>query len=690
MATWTDYYSDNDRDGGSLQHLFDKSQQELSDLCLGHLEDAAAFALTISTSGGANVILLPKNKGEVSVLHQGFSTSTHLGGDLLLVFANGNLSESPFKVVNPLVVVHELPTRNSRAGSGSPTLLSMFGATTADEFSRLPPEGNTILEGRPNHILLHPRYLTAISCPRSIEAKTLAFGILGDINSVTDNNPNMSEDEARNVEEAKRDVEALLAFLWTSARGGLITSIHLTDIPESPQLNHQCELLRQKVRGGGTTLTPGGTIGVPTARTSEVAALTGAAQSLMMAMSANERVRKRERREDKEDKSLIKALGPDQQKLFSALATDDLRDPPEVGDFMKGILRLRSPHAAANQVISAMNGRVGTVSLAGLHRFFSSGFLSQEDSSAEPGGLSILLCRPKGATSGPTAFNRDKARVREYMGLDVDDETIQYILKKEYFIPQHIHDMKIQIETFQFLLELVTVRRGVITRGIRVITKAFDQFHTLIEEMFLVVDNFALKFLLTLDRAIQGFLQKLLRLREPDQARGELRGYLERKARAVLQDLEDNLPPRIIVPASLLKTASKPSRGSGRDRDDSGRGNENRDKGNPKSTREKQELSERQEKERLARLPAANPDIQKDWQIPNGKDYREFFPKDSANLDGWPRLPDPRHKAPKRMCLKFQVHGSCNQGCYLAHQPRSEMDTKDSKTVAAKFAKLYS
>ena len=69
MATWTDYYSDNDRDGGSLQHLFDKSQQELSDLCLGHLEDAAAFALTISTSGGANVILLPKNKGEVSVIH---------------------------------------------------------------------------------------------------------------------------------------------------------------------------------------------------------------------------------------------------------------------------------------------------------------------------------------------------------------------------------------------------------------------------------------------------------------------------------------------------------------------------------------------------------------------------------------------------------------------------------------------
>jgi hypothetical protein len=47
-----------------------------------------------------------------------------------------------------------------------------------------------------------------------------------------DNNPNMSEDEAGNVEEAKRDVEALLAFLWTSAKG-VLTTMRLADIPES-------------------------------------------------------------------------------------------------------------------------------------------------------------------------------------------------------------------------------------------------------------------------------------------------------------------------------------------------------------------------------------------------------------------------------------------------------------------------
>jgi hypothetical protein len=34
--------------------------------------------------------------------------------------------------------------------------------------------------------------------------------------------------------------------------------------------------------------------------------------------------------------------------------------------------------------------------------------------------------------------------------------------------------------------------------------------------MFFVVDNVSLKFLLTLDRAIQGFLPKLLKVWEPD------------------------------------------------------------------------------------------------------------------------------------------------------------------------------
>jgi hypothetical protein len=60
-------------------------------------------------------------------------------------------------------------------------------------------------------------------------------------------------------------------------------------------------------------------------------------------MNSNERMQQREQQEDKEDKLLIKFLGPNQLKLFHLLATDYLRDPPNTTKFMKGILRLQSP-----------------------------------------------------------------------------------------------------------------------------------------------------------------------------------------------------------------------------------------------------------------------------------------------------------------------------------------------------------
>jgi hypothetical protein len=57
--------------------------------------------------------------------------------------------------------------------------------------------------------------------------------------------------------------------------------------------------------------------------------------------------------------------------------------------------------------------------------------------------------------------------------------------------------------------------------------------------MFNMVYNFELKCVLTLDRVIQGFLQKANRLKQPDPARNNLRGYLKwGRAKRMLPDLE--------------------------------------------------------------------------------------------------------------------------------------------------------
>jgi hypothetical protein len=82
------------------------------------------------------------------------------------------------------------------------------------------------------------------------------------------------------------------------------------------------------------------------------------------------------------------------------------------------------------------------------------------------------------------------------------------------------------------------------------------------KDMFNMLYNFGLKCILTLDRAIQGFLQKANRLKQPDPVRNSLMGYLKWRANMMLPDLEDNIPPSMIVISSLIKLSMRAEQGS--------------------------------------------------------------------------------------------------------------------------------
>jgi hypothetical protein len=116
----------------------------------------------------------------------------------------------------------------------------------------------------------------------------------------------------------------------------LVGAVPLNDLPESPPLNHQCELIRGNARSGGP-----GDPGSPAqgrapwpATTGELTALTAVYQKLMTTMSNADVARARNRTKDWALKSLIKSLGPTQQDLFLTQATDDLRDVPAQLTFM--------------------------------------------------------------------------------------------------------------------------------------------------------------------------------------------------------------------------------------------------------------------------------------------------------------------------------------------------------------------
>jgi hypothetical protein len=114
----------------------------------------------------------------------------------------------------------------------------------------------------------------------------------------------------------------------------------------------------------------------------------------------------------------------------------------------------------------------------GLHRFFTNRFMSQEKNAAGVGGLSVFLCFHKTRHSGPVAFNQDRGQLRKHLGLDTDEATLTFYLKKEFTVAKDVHKLQIQVETFRNLLKLLTRHDSVVTQGLYVVLREFKTHYT--------------------------------------------------------------------------------------------------------------------------------------------------------------------------------------------------------------------
>jgi hypothetical protein len=674
-TTWKDFYVAGADNGGPVQDLWNRTIDELGKLSENCTNNVPRLCSTINSSNGANVLMIPSGSLDiVEFIHNGVVTSTHLGGPEIVMFAHRNLSESPFKVLDVTAAVTPIfppNTRKKTLSAGCPELSSMYEALTDGEFSDLPGEGNGILKGKPLHLWLHPSLLVGVNCARRTSASELAIKLIEEIRTMEDAQPPPSEQELVEIQAQKDGLHTVLAFLWAAANK-LLAQVPLGDLPESPQLNYQCETIRSKIRPAGAghpgagpdPANPAGTT------TGELTALTSVAQTLMTAIGQNEAARRTERDEDKAAKSLIRSLGPTQQRLFQTLATDDLRDAPTKSKLMTEVLACRSPTAAVNRIRSEMTAWQGTVSMSGLHRFFANGFMSEESNRADPGGLSIFSCYPRTRDSGPVAFNKDKAQLREHLKLDVDDETLSYYLKRDLFVAKDIHELTIQFETFRKLLELLSVHDTVATHGLTIAIRGFREYYTQIQEMIVVSPNFCLKILYAFDKHIQRFYQMVAGLGNPATSHTTVRNFLSSKAERIMEDLADGIAPSVILPASLANPHPE---------------NTPEDVITP-VTRTPKERGKSQD----STSPDVNKEVQAGWKLPQGVTYASLFSGPSPNLGGWPILQDtPRLKGPKPMCIRFQSTGTCRKNCFLAHTVKSKMNPKDAQTATARFKEIY-
>lgn len=662
---WVSYYRANQADGGTIEALYAFDDEELAEISKGHNNDAGKLRATIAGSGGGNIVLVPGPKGFVNFLHQGFATTTHLGGDVILGFIQGNFSTSPFKVIGrPADAVIPIDqgratTRGKTAPTACPTLAAIFGAGSGDEFAALPGEVDT-LAGRPNHIFVHPSLFTIADGPKSARSKTLAWAIVDKL--ATELLTAGSDQERAATREEQENVGTLLAFLWASEQG-LLSPVTLTDMPESPHLNHQCELIVKKI--GNNITTPAGNS--PNVNSG----LAVATHSLILSMQSAENTRLLERAEDKSAKSLIRNLSPRQQSLFTKLCTRHMQSAPVMPAFLTACLAEKAPHRATNLIAHESRKWKGTFSASGLSRFLAGGYISQEGNQGEPGGFTVFMFHPRSPLSKGTATEsmiQGRGRVREFFDLDPDDETVRFYQKKEFFVPKSENELKIVLQTWHDLLELLTGQDSIAVAGLALILEKFDDHYEVIQEMFASSSDFGLTVLVILDNHLQRFFEMVSDMDDVTKASSRERDFLWRQATKFLESLENRQPPSVVIPQCLRKTQSTAEEDTG-----------------PATKKKKATKT-------ATKSPVTtdtNPEHQKVFSVPAGKTYTEFFDSGGENATGWPKLRDPRLSGIKSLCVRYQVNGSCTSSCTLAHVPISKMSDKTAAELAARIKKIY-
>jgi hypothetical protein len=180
------------------------------------------------------MILVPGTTGFMQVLHHGFTHSTELGaGPMDIIAVQGNLSQAALKVIPKNIIVTKAGnTAGRRSSVECPTLESMLGTTTADEYRNLAPARNGILKKKPNHIF---------TGPETFLAKGAKMVRAGDLAALIIDKFTVDADDDDQVAQAKLDeagtAELLLAFLWASEIK-LLVPVPLEEPIESDVLNN--------------------------------------------------------------------------------------------------------------------------------------------------------------------------------------------------------------------------------------------------------------------------------------------------------------------------------------------------------------------------------------------------------------------------------------------------------------------
>ena len=555
----------------------------------------------------------------------------------------------------------------------------MLAAGSADEFADLEADGNEIRLKRPNHLLISPQIFVLAEGARTVSSKELAFQITSRLAFADD-------DDSVEVEEKETErewVEELLASLWASEKG-LLAPITLTDIRETALMNHLIRSVKDKL-GRRTTpavVSPTGDVGGSLISLEPMAA---SSQNLVSILNRIQDGTDDDKIKKEAEKSIMKVMGPTQRSLFLALCTPDMRETPDMTDFMSNLTSSKTPQKAIGLIQSETRDWEGTFSVGGMHRLLSNGFLSQETNRANPGGFSIFMFHPR------TVEVHSKGRnelLREYLGMDVDESTLEYYAKQGYFAPSsNPHDLRVQLQTTVDMLQLLTCPGSIAAVGLNYILepKRWARMTTILGDRFKAEKDFGAHFCYILDRSLQNFFDKVTRW--PDIKTDGDPCYLLTKAEDLIESIEDGKGLNIILPIALLASSTlnkKHERGSG-----------STDTGGSSAKKPKKDTAKVTPEPTAKDSKHVNDDTVPAWLLPKGTTFLSLFGPQMPGLKGWPHFTDNRlARKPNRsrrapMCVRFQSVGECTASCTLAHTKSSAFTETEFSLVEKRFGELY-
>ena len=372
-------------------------------------------------------------------------------------------------------------------------------------------------------------------------------------------------------------------------------------------------------------------------------------------------------------KSVLGRLTVPQRTLFDVLCATSWKDKrPKMSKDARLLVDDRDPQKLINMVHDWTESWTGSVAEDGVIKFLTTGYMSRE----QPGGFTLFMFGPIKLT--PLTKKERERKISSALGKsDPSNEQIKEFAKQNFFLPPDVDNAETQLKTGVRFLEKMTARHGIASKGYRHGLKFLQSNRRDFLKAIEGDNMFMVKYAYMLDSIFQSFLRALsqyLGSRSPiPKARRELQHYMEDAISDTMRGFSHNLTPNLTLPTALTMIDS--------DSDAQGPPLKKKVKSEPPGDSPPNWWSK-------------NPRPAKQWKIPEGKQFADFFGTKSAhgkeNLARLPSAPHHKDRAESRqLCARYQTVGKCSNNCHMTHIKPVKMSSELREATSAAISAAY-